>query len=193
MVDCHTSLPEASVSLVWAISFIATLWRFAGPAREHSSNFVLAAGVTLLVFQCFSGLVVCLFKWLRNPPFGFVWVYSSLLLTNLMMHVAILGSDIARVTLDAEHAPFNLIEYDVTTVVCQAIFLAGIWSIAMGAGSHEAPPAWAHRGRRTRRPGGLVRDGDVAYAGGVEAQSHRIGPDSDNDEDDEDDEIDGNN
>lgn len=185
MVDCHTSLPEASVALVWAISFIATLWRFAGPARAHSSDFVLAAGVTLLVFQCFSGLVVCLFKWLRNPPFGFVWVYSSLLLTNLLMHVAILGSDIARVTLDADNAPFNLIEYDVTTVVCQAIFMAGIWSIAMGAGSHQAPPPWAHRGRRTRRSDGPYRGRDVAYAGAVEAPPHGIGIDSENDEDDD--------
>ena len=71
MASWKSSLPEASVALVWSISFLATLWRYAGPARQYSSEFVLATGVTLLVFQCFAGVIVCVFKWLRNPPFGY--------------------------------------------------------------------------------------------------------------------------
>jgi len=168
-------MPEAAVGLVWGVSFIATLWRYAGPARLHSSNFVLATGITLLVFQCFSGLMVCLFKYLRNPPFGFVWVYGSLLLTNLVMHISILGSDIARVTLDPDHAPFNLLEYDVATVVCQSIFVMGVFALAFNAGSHTAPPAWAHPRRSYTRGSSEFEETGVEYAAAGEAPSHTIG------------------
>ena len=102
-----------------------------------------------------------------------------MLLTNLVMHIAVLGSDIAKSEIDPTHVPFNVIEYDVTSVVCQAIFIAGIWSISMNAGSHTAPPPWTHRRRHSQPTGTLLRDGDVEYAGAVrEAPSHNIGGDS---------------
>ena len=91
MADCKSSAPQAAVGITWAVAFIATIWRFAGPARQHSSDFVLGTGVTLLVFQAFAALLLCVLRYIGNPPFGFIWCFTSLVFVNIAIHIAILG------------------------------------------------------------------------------------------------------
>ncbi len=166
MVECKKSMSQAAVAITWAVAFIATIWRFAGPARLHSSDYVLATGVTLLVFQAFAALLLCVLRYITNPPFGFVWCFSSLVFVNIAIHISILGSDIARVTLSPETAPFNLLEYDCAALVCQCLFLTGVFSLAFNAGSHTNPPPWvgAHRERSRRRTPSPTGDQDIEYA-----------------------------
>ena len=183
MADCKSSAPQAAVGITWAVAFIATIWRFAGPARQHSSDFVLGTGVTLLVFQAFAALLLCVLRYIGNPPFGFIWCFTSLVFVNIAIHIAILGSDVARVTLSPDTVPFNLLEYDLASLVCQCLFLTGIFTLSFGAGSHSNPPPWAHRGRRHGRATALTRSPDVDYAsadaGPGGSPVHSIGLDSD--------------
>ena len=147
MVKWSASIPEAAVGLVWCISFIAVLWRYAGPATAGTAPFLIGTGVSLCVLQVFAALMLCLFKWTRNPPFGFVWVYLSLVLSGFVVHIAVLGADLARITLSSESVPFNTVEYDIAIVVCQAIFISGVFCLAFNVGSHSTPPPWAHPNR----------------------------------------------
>jgi hypothetical protein len=194
MVQWESSLPEASVGIVWTVSFIAVLWRYAGPAKQGTPDFLIGTGVALAVLQVFAALILLLFKWVRNPPFGFLWVYLSLVLTGLVVHVGVLGADLARITLSSESVPYNTIEYDIAIVVCQTIYLAGVFCLAFGAGSHSHPPPWAHRDRpgsnRATREGsgaqGLgsafaLGETDYAAAGTDDGVTHTIGL-ADNDE-----------
>ena len=89
----------------------------------------------------------------------------------------------ARVTLSPDTVPFNLLEYDLASLVCQCLFLTGIFTLSFGAGSHSNPPPWAHRGRRHGRATALTRSPDVDYAsadaGPGGSPVHSIGLDSD--------------
>ena len=184
MGSCKSSAPQAAVAITWAVAFVATIWRFAGPARQDSSNFVLGTGVTLLVFQAFAALLLCALRYIGNPPFFLCWCFISLVFINIAVHVAVLGSDVARVTLSPETVPFNLLEYDLASLICQCLFLTGIFSLSFNAGSHTSPPPWAtHRGRHRSRGTELTRPQDIAYAsagnGGRDSPVHSIGLDSD--------------
>ncbi len=187
-MQCESSLPEASVGIVWTVSFIAVLWRYAGPAKQGTPEFLVGTGVALTVLQVFAALILLLFKWVTNPPFGFLWVYLSLVLTGLMVHVGVLGADLARITLSSESVPYNTVEYDIAVVVCQTIYLAGVFCLAFGAGSHSRPPPWAHRDRtasRRRQGRNPAGDGlgstfglgetDYAAGGTDDGVSHTIG------------------
>lgn len=195
MVECESSLPEVSVGIVWTVSFIAVLWRYGGPAKQGTPDFLIGTGVALTVLQVFAALILLLFKWVKNPPFGFLWVYLSLVLTGLMVHVGVLGGDLARITLSSDSVPYNTVEYDIAIVVCQTIYLAGVFCLAFGAGSHSRPPPWAHRDRTaSRRRQGRNQSGDglgsafvlgeteYAEAGTDDGVSHTIGL-ADNDDD----------
>ena len=195
MVECESSLPEASVGIVWTVSFIAVLWRYGGPAKQGTPDFLIGTGVALTVLQVFAALILLLFKWVKNPPFGFLWVYLSLVLTGLMVHVGVLGGDLARITLSSDSVPYNTVEYDIAIVVCQTIYLAGVFCLAFGAGSHSRPPPWAHRDRTASRrrqgrdPAGdglgqafVLGETEYAEAGTDGAVSHTIGL-ADNDDD----------
>ena len=117
MAKWSASIPQAAVGLVWCISFIAVLWRYAGPATVGTAPFLIGTGVSLCVLQVFAALMLCLFQWTRTPPFGFVWVYLSLVFSGFVVHIAVLGADLARITLSSESVPFNTVEYDIAIVV----------------------------------------------------------------------------
>ena len=184
MTKCSATLPEAAVGLVWSISFISVIWRYAGPAAEGTEPFLIGTGVSLCVLQVFSALMLCLFKYVRNPPFGFLWTYLSLIFTGFVIHIAVLGSDLARLTLDGISVPQQTVEYDIIIVVNQAIFISGVFCLSFNAGSHSKPPPWAHpvRSSRSRRTGFAepLNESDE-YAADGDGTTHTIGLDNDED------------
>lgn len=173
--------------MVWCVSFIAVIWRYGGPAAEGTEPFLIGTGVALCILQVFSVLMLCLFKWISNPPFGFCWVYLSLVFTAFAIHIAVLGADLARLTLASSTVPYNTVEYDICIVVTQAIFIVGVFCLSFNAGSHRAPPVWAHpkRSSRYRHTGLSDRLGEgseYAAAGDLDLDTvHSIGQ-LDNDE-----------
>ena len=148
-----------------AILFLAPAshsWCFKPLRRSFSAPFAILA--THLFFLC--------------------WCFISLVFVNIAVHIAVLGSDVARVTPSPETVPFNLLEYDLASLVCQCLFLTGIFALSFNAGSHTSPPPWAtHRGRHRSRGTDFVRDQDVSYATagsrGCDSPVHAIGLDSD--------------
>jgi len=173
------SITDACITIVWGIAALGLLWRYTGGAGDGTPGFIMGTGIGLIVIHFFFGILLCMFRFISNPPFAFIWMVLSLALTSLVVSIAVTGADLARIALGTD-IPVNTAGYDLCIVTTQTIFLAGLFSRAFNAGSHEKPPPWAtHRARSPRFKLSANRESEdeVVYA----AAEHVIGPDPDED------------
>ena len=171
----NISLSEVSTVIVWCVSLLSLIWRYTGGAISGTPEFLIGTGIGLIVLQVFYGILICLMRYIVNPPFGFVWLVLSLVLCSFTVSVAVAGADIARVSVQAE-IPVTTVGYDLSIVVCQSIFIAALFSLGFNAGSHTRPPPWAHRRTKTRAPWKEEDEEDVVYAAADDTRgAHVIG------------------
>lgn len=174
-VKTGVTVADACITIVWGIAALGLLWRYTGGAGDGTPGFIMGTGVGLIVIHFFFGILLCMFRYIGNPPFVFIWMVLSLALTSLVVSIAVTGADLARIALGTD-IPVNTAGYDLCIVTTQAIFLAGVFCRAFNAGSHEKPPPWAsHRPRSPRFKLASTHESedDVVYA----AADHVIGPD----------------
>lgn len=157
------ALSEVSTVIVWCVSLLSLIWRYTGGAIDGTPQFLIGTGVGLIVLQVFYGILICLMRYIVNPPFGFVWIVLSLVLCSFTVSVAVTGADIARVSVEAE-IPITTVGYDLSIVVCQSIFIAALFSLGFNAGSHTRPPPWAHRRTKKSAAWRNSDEEDVVYA-----------------------------
>lgn len=164
------TLMDGCLVITFGINVLALIWRYTGGAIAGTPNFLVASGVGLIVIEIIVALLLCVFRYIHNPPIGFVWVMLSLLLSSFVVSIAIAGGDVARVSLDGDNTPLNVVGYDVCVIVTQVIFLSGLFVKGFNAGSHRNPPPWAHRAGPKRYQQQSDED-DIIYA----SASHVIG------------------
>lgn len=175
-------IPEACTVIVWAISFFAVIWRYTGTALDGTPDFLVGTGIALAVLQVFSGILIWMCRYVANAPFGVILIITALIMSSFSVHIAVTGGDIARMALAEATVPVNVVGFDIAIIVCQAIFISSLFSLAFNAGSHEQPPPWAHRSRTKWRNPRRFRTASEAEEDIVYASAHNIGEEEDDTE-----------